>query len=105
MRDSDFLRCFRMFLEDKMMKRIIALLLCTVAIFAFCACNNEPSDKDEVATVERVYTARINGAELDFILIASGTKMPLKKILKKLDYKAFEYEGGQDEKSGFDSKP
>lgn len=64
------------------------------------------SDKEEVATVERVYTARKSGAELDFILTASGTILPLRKILKKLDYKEFEYEdeGRAYEEIGLDSK-
>lgn len=64
------------------------------------------SDKEEVVTVERVYTARKNGAELEFILTASGTRLPLRKILKKVDYKEFEYEdeGSEYEESGLDSK-
>lgn len=62
--------------------------------------------EEEVFTVERVYTARKNGAELDFILTASGTKLPLKRILKKVDYKEFDYgdEGSEYEESGLDSK-
>lgn len=57
------------------------------------------STKEETAIVERVYTARKSGDELDFILIASGTSLPLKKILKKIDYTDFEFEGIAYEKS------
>jgi len=61
---------------------------------------------EDVATVERVYTARMSGEELEFILIASGTRLPLRKILKKVDYKEFEYEdeGSGYEESRLDSK-
>ncbi len=64
------------------------------------------STKEEVFTVERVYTARKSGVELDFILTASSSSFPLRKILKKVDYKEFEYEdeGSEYEESGLDSK-
>lgn len=46
------------------------------------------------ATVERRYTTPANGPELEFILIASGTKLPLPKIFKKVTYTNFEYVEG-----------
>lgn len=66
----------------------------------------ENTNSDEVATVERIYTIRESGEELDFILAASGTNLPLKKILKKMDYKEFIYEdeGSADEKRKLDFK-
>lgn len=42
--------------------------------------------------VERVHTIINGGADLEFILVASGTRMPLYKILKKVLYKEFEYQ-------------
>lgn len=54
----------------------------------------ESIKEDETAIVERVYTARKSGDELDFILIASGTSLPLRKILKKIDYKDFDFKDG-----------
>lgn len=59
----------------------------------------EIKNEDETAIVERVYTARKSGDELDFILTASGTMMLLKKILKKIDYTEFKFEGIAYEKS------
>lgn len=59
----------------------------------------ESTKEDETAIVERVYTTRNSGDELEFILTASGTSMPLKKILKKIDYTDFEFEGIAYEKS------
>lgn len=63
-------------------------------------------DGNVQAIVERVYTARKNGVELDFILTASGTNLPLQKILKKVDYKNFIYrdEGSNYEERRFDTK-
>lgn len=48
-----------------------------------------------LAKVERRYTTPIDGPELEFILIASGTKLPLPKVLKKVIYKDFEYVEGE----------
>lgn len=69
---------------------------------------SELSKGDEVvisgnvkAIVERVYTTRKNGVELDFILTASGTNLPLQKILKKVDYKNFKY---KDEVSEYEER-
>lgn len=65
----------------------------------------ETKQGEQMAEVERVYTARNSGEELDFILIASGATLPLKRVLKKVTYKEFEYEkGSQNEESRLDSK-
>lgn len=48
-----------------------------------------------LAKVERRYTTPIDGPELEFILIASGTKLPLPKVLKKVIYRDFEYVEGE----------
>ena len=56
-------------------------------------------------TVERVYTAKKKGDDLDFILSASGQELPLPKVLKKVIYKDFEYEDEVlNEQSGIESK-
>ena len=48
------------------------------------------------ATVVRSYTIEKNSAEMDFIIVASGTTLPLKKVLKKITYKDFEYEEDEE---------
>ena len=42
--------------------------------------------------VQRVHTIINGGADLEFILVASGHIPPLYKILKKVLYKEFEYQ-------------
>ena len=53
------------------------------------------------ATVERVYTVNTKDREeFEFIMMASGATLPLKKVLKKVTYRDFKYEneGSADEK-------
>lgn len=42
--------------------------------------------------VQRVHTIINGGADLEFILGASGNTLPLYKVLKKVLYKKFEYQ-------------
>lgn len=58
----------------------------------------ETKHGEKMATVERCYTTDKVGEELDFILIASGATVPLRKVLKKVTYKEYEYEDEEDEK-------
>lgn len=46
--------------------------------------------------VKRLYTIENGGAELEFILVASGHVPPLYKILKKVLYKEFEYQEAEE---------
>lgn len=58
------------------------------------------------ATVERVYTVNTTDKEeFEFIMMASGASLPLKKVLKKVTYKVFRYEdeGSEHEKNRLDS--
>ena len=55
------------------------------------------TDKGETeATVVRSYTIEKNSAEMDFIMVASGTTLPLKKVLKKVKYLDFEYKEDEE---------
>ena len=58
----------------------------------------ETKHGEKEATVERSYTTDKVGEDLDFILIASGATVPLKKVLKKVTYQTYEYEDEEDEK-------
>lgn len=50
------------------------------------------------ATVERSYTiSKERDDEFEFILVASGAYLPLRKVLKKIEYIEFEYEEESNE--------
>lgn len=59
------------------------------------------------AIVEKAMTVDISDEdEFEFILIASGVTLPLKKVLKKVIYREFEYEKevSEDEEKRLDSE-
>lgn len=52
---------------------------------------------EQPAKVERVYTVDTTDSdEFEFILMASGVTTPLRKVLKKIEYKEFEYDDEED---------
>lgn len=57
----------------------------------------ETKHGEKIATVERKYTVdTTDNDEFEFILMASGVTTPLRKVLKKIEYKEFEYDDEED---------